>query len=231
VADLAALWSSWSNTILHNASAPIRVAADHPLAAPSWAHVAAYAQSRELALDLEPHDPDRANRIAYVLDPWTYRTLVKTLGDVITTAVAQRTGRPIPPSWAVPGLTVLWADDNPMNNATGIGELEKRGIRVLHALDTEAALATLAIEPVVVVISDMGRPPDAHAGYTLLTAMREQGYRQPFLIYARAPEPEHLDEARRRGAFGTTDSFDELLQSLRELLIDHGPEAVDRSTA
>jgi len=62
-----------------------------------------------------------------------------------------------------------------------------------------------------VVISDMGRPPDPRAGYTLLDVMRERHDETPFLIYAGSRSPEHVREARAHGAIGATNSPQELI--------------------
>ena len=90
----------------------------------------------------------------------------------------------------------------------------------LRLKDEASALALLESGlPVQAVISDMGRPPDEQAGYTLLDEMRHRGHSQPFLIFSRAPRPEHQEEAVRRGAVGTTDDFEVILGWLqREFL-------------
>jgi DNA-binding NtrC family response regulator len=61
------------------------------------------------------------------------------------------------------------------------------------------------------IISDMGRPPDQRAGYTLLDKLRERGDRTPFVIYAGSRDPDHVKEARKRGAIGCTNSAQELI--------------------
>jgi CheY-like chemotaxis protein len=78
-------------------------------------------------------------------------------------------------------------------------------------LDTDSALATLATETFDLVISDMGRPPDDRAGYTLLQKLRQQGLKTPFLIYSGSKRPEHVKEAFDRGAQGATNDPEELL--------------------
>ena len=61
-----------------------------------------------------------------------------------------------------------------------------------------------------VIISDMARPPDQHAGYTLLDQLRASGNLTPFVIYSGSNAPEHRAEARRRGALGATNRASEL---------------------
>jgi len=60
-------------------------------------------------------------------------------------------------------------------------------------------------------ISDMGRPPDARAGCTLLDQLRGSGNQTPFVIYASSRAPEHVRESRAHGAIGCTNSLQELI--------------------
>ena len=56
----------------------------------------------------------------------------------------------------------------------------------------------------------MARGGDTRAGYTLLDALRAAGSRTPFILYASSRRPEHVADARRRGAFGCTNRATEL---------------------
>jgi len=105
---------------------------------------------------------------------------------------------------------ILWVDDRPANNANERRSLEALGVRFILATSTEQALLQLRSQPVDVVISDMGRPPDSQAGYTLLHAVREAGNQVPFFIYAGSNAPEHKTEALERGAQGLTNKPHEL---------------------
>ncbi len=67
-------------------------------------------------------------------------------------------------------------------------------------------------------ISDMGRPPDDRAGYTLLEQLRANGDQTPLIIYAGSRSPEHVAEARRRGAFGCTNRPQELYEMVLAVL-------------
>jgi len=58
----------------------------------------------------------------------------------------------------------------------------------------------------------MGRPPDPQAGYTLLEKIKERQINTPFIIYAGSRSPEHVAEARKRGAIGTTNNPQELFE-------------------
>ena len=216
LADLVAQWSACADATLGAADAPAQVIVDVPLPTRAVVHVAAFASSRQFELAMQETGEGRAT---LAMDGKAYLFLVRTLGAALVTATALRSGRPMPAAWAVPGLTVLWVDDIPGNNIRAVETLAERGVRVLIARTTNQALELLKVEPVVVVISDMGRPPDTRAGYTLLEAMRGRGFMQPFMIYSRATAPEHHDEARRAGAVGTTDRFLVLERWLRDALL------------
>ncbi len=107
--------------------------------------------------------------------------------------------------------TILWADDRPGNNVFARQALEALGFRFVLSTSTEDALAELKTRSFDAIISDMGRPPDPQAGYTLLDEARGAGYRGPFFIYAGSRSLEHQIETRKRGAQGTTNRPDELI--------------------
>ena len=109
---------------------------------------------------------------------------------------------------------VLWVDDNPDNNIYERRSMAAYNIDFVLALSTGQALAHLRKQEFDAIISDMGRPPDPRAGYTLLEALRDSGDQTPYFIYAGSRDPEHVREALRRGAQGTTNRPDELLQMM-----------------
>lgn len=124
--------------------------------------------------------------------------------------------------------SILWVDDRPSNNTYERRSFESLGIHVALALSTEDALAKLEEgRSYDVIISDMGRPPDPEAGYTLLRALRKMRIQTPFVIYAGSNSPEHKARARSEGAQGSTNNPAELF----ELVIDAikgGPGRVAR---
>jgi CheY-like chemotaxis protein len=123
--------------------------------------------------------------------------------------------------------TVLWVDDRPNNNVRERRALEALGMDIVIATSTEDGLAKIQSQKFDVVISDMGRPPDPQAGYTLLERIRALGNSTPFVIYASSRAPEHVAEARRRGAVGCTNRPDELFDYVLTAL---GHERHDRSS-
>jgi CheY-like chemotaxis protein len=111
---------------------------------------------------------------------------------------------------------ILWVDDNPDNNRWERRALEAYGVRFELATDTEQAMALLGTRPVAAIISDMGRRGDRQAGYTLLERVRAIGIGVPYFIYAGSRAPEHVREALARGAQGTTNDPEALVQMVVE---------------
>jgi CheY-like chemotaxis protein len=116
------------------------------------------------------------------------------------------------------GARVLWVDDRPGNNVLERRSLEALGLNFVLSLSTDDALEKLKAEPFDVIISDMGRPPDTRAGYTLLDKLRAAGNHTPFIIYAGSRSPEHQAEARQHGAMGSTNRPTELFELVLEAL-------------
>ncbi len=109
---------------------------------------------------------------------------------------------------------ILWVDDRPDNNVYERRALETLGIRFTLSLSTDDALDKLRHHPVFyqAIISDMGRPPDPQAGYTLLNCLQDEGFHIPFIIYAGSNSSEHKQMAKEKGAFGSTNNPQELFQ-------------------
>jgi CheY-like chemotaxis protein len=110
-----------------------------------------------------------------------------------------------------PRRSILWVDDRPGNNVLERQSLRQYGFEFDLAQSTQEALETLRGRRFDLIISDMGRPPDPRAGYTLLDAIRGQGDNTPYIIYAGSRAPEHNAEAIRHGAKGTTNRPSELV--------------------
>ena len=115
-------------------------------------------------------------------------------------------------------MRLLIADDDPGLCRLIDRALTRAGHAVTSVTDGRQAIAALATATFDAIISDMGRPPDSRAGYTLLEAVRGSGDRTPYFIYAGSRDPAHVREARSRGAQGSTNMGDELLQMLLQEL-------------
>ena len=111
---------------------------------------------------------------------------------------------------------ILWVDDRPDNNVFERQALEVLGIRFVLSRSTEDALAKLKSESFDAVISDVSRPSDSQAGYTLLGKIRGSGDQTPFLIYAGSRAAKDEAEAKRRGAQGATNQPGELFEMVLE---------------
>jgi CheY-like chemotaxis protein len=116
------------------------------------------------------------------------------------------------------GAKVLWVDDRPNNNRFERQALEALGIDVELSLSTDDALDKLRRRPYDLIISDMGRPGDPRAGYTLLDRLRSGGNLVPYVIYAGSRAPEHVREAREHGAIGSTNRPQELVSMVTAAL-------------
>ena len=114
--------------------------------------------------------------------------------------------------------TVLWVDDRPDNNVYERQSLEALGVTFVLATSTDEALDKLKRRHFDVIVSDMGRAPDARAGYTLLDALRGSGDKTPFIIYAGSNAPEHKAEAQKHGALGSTNRPVELFEYVMRAL-------------
>jgi CheY-like chemotaxis protein len=137
------------------------------------------------------------------------KAAVDVVSDVLTNKAVRRASK----------SKILWVDDIPANNEAERESLEALGIGISIATSTEEALDILQRQRFDLVISDMGRPPDGRAGYTLLSKMRDEKIRIPFLIYAAGGNlPAHRMEALSQGAIGSTNRPTELFQMVLRAL-------------
>jgi CheY-like chemotaxis protein len=130
------------------------------------------------------------------------------VAETVTPRVIRRASR----------ATVLWVDDNPNNNSYERQALEALGVSFVLAESTDEALKKISRQRFDAVISDMGRPPDSRAGYTLLNKLRSSGDQTPFIIYAGSKAPEHVAESRRYGAIGCANNANELFEMVLSVL-------------
>jgi CheY-like chemotaxis protein len=135
-------------------------------------------------------------------DPEKMQQLAARIDQLMTPEIAQR----------LQGASALWVDDRPKLTSYERRALEALGIQFTTSETTDDALARLQRKPYDVVVSDMSRPPDKYAGYTLLEKMQSMGIKTPLIIYASGKKPEYVIEAKRRGALGTTNEPQELLE-------------------
>lgn len=123
---------------------------------------------------------------------------------------------------------ILWVDDDPRNNEFERQAFEEQGIEFALATSTSEALRILNRSRFDAIISDMGRPPDNEAGYTLLGAVRRDGSRVPYFIYSRSRDPHHVAEALNRDAQGATNLAAELIGKVLTFLSASASPALPR---
>ena len=140
----------------------------------------------------------------------------KEAADVVANSVTRQVIRRASQS------TILWVDDRPNNNVYERKALEALGVSFVLATSTDEALDKIKKQRFDVIISDMGRPPDQRAGYTLLEKLRASGNQTPFVIYAGSNAPEHKAEARSHGALGSTNRAAELFNYVIDALNQNG---------
>jgi CheY-like chemotaxis protein len=131
---------------------------------------------------------------------------VRRIADVVSAASTPRATR------LLRDARVLWVDDRPANNQHERAALERLGIRFDISTSTKDALEKVRSHPYDAIISDMGRPLDPHAGYTLLEELRKANRTIPFIIYAGSNLPEDKALARSKGAVGSTNHPQELFE-------------------
>jgi CheY-like chemotaxis protein len=104
------------------------------------------------------------------------------------------------------------------NNRFERQALEAYGMNIDQSTSTEDAVGKIRRRPYDLIISDMGRPPDSRAGYTLLDQLRRTGDKTPYIIYSGSRAPEDVQEARQHGALGSTNSPQELITIVTKAL-------------
>jgi CheY-like chemotaxis protein len=130
------------------------------------------------------------------------KAVAQTVAAAVTPRVIRRARR----------AKALWVDDHAQGSVHERQSLEALGIQFILSRSTEDAITTLKDQSFDVIISDMGRPPDPQAGFTLLDKLRNIGNHTPYIIYAGARGVQQRQEALRRGALGCTDRPDELFE-------------------
>jgi CheY-like chemotaxis protein len=115
--------------------------------------------------------------------------------------------------------TVLWVDDNPLNNEVPAQVLKALQAKVVQVKTTSQALTQLKVRRFDAIISDMGRWEGPQEGYVLLDEVRRMGLTTPYFIFsAGGGYPPHVNQALARGAQGSTDSMNELLEFLHRAM-------------
>lgn len=113
---------------------------------------------------------------------------------------------------------VLWVDDRPDNNIYERKAMQAMGLEFTLASSTQEALEQLGAQRFAAVISDMGRKEGPREGYVLLEALRSKDTSTPFFIYAGSNAVAHRREAAARGAQGSTNRAQDLIEMVTRSL-------------
>lgn len=117
---------------------------------------------------------------------------------------------------------ILWVDDNPENNVIEKSAFEAVGINVVIARTTNEAKVFNVFDDFKVIISDMSRPPDNSAGYTLLEQLGPN--HPPYIIYSSSDDPAHNAEAKSKGALASTSSASRLFELTMGAIVQSGKD-------
>jgi CheY-like chemotaxis protein len=147
-----------------------------------------------------------AKRLQEGASPEQVLSEAREAASVVSNVVTQKAAE------SARGRRVLWVDDRPWNQHFEREAFRTLGFSFVLARSTEEALKEIEHQKFDVIISNMGRPPDQRAGYTLLERLRAMGNKTPFIIYTAIDAREHDAESRRFGAIGATDRPEELMQ-------------------
>lgn len=116
------------------------------------------------------------------------------------------------------GKRLLWVDDHPTNNIYEKQSLTALGIAITGATNTEEALGILKNQRFDVIISDMARKEGTTAGYDLLAGIKNAGITTPLIFYTASANENFIKEAKQRGAYGETNSPDQLVSLVTSAL-------------
>ena len=117
--------------------------------------------------------------------------------------------------------SILWVDDNPVNNAFLIDSLKYQGIQVTNALSTQEGLEHFRRGTFDCIITDISRKEgglvaNRQAGFELIREIRERNKEIPIFIYTAKFDERLRHKAKESGATGITSSPSELLQMLSD---------------
>jgi CheY-like chemotaxis protein len=120
---------------------------------------------------------------------------------------------------------ILWVDDRPENNVYERLAMESMGLEFTLTESTAEALKLLSAQRFAAIISDMGRREGPLEGFKLLEALRAQDKETPFFIYAGSKAIQYQREAALRGAQGSTNNAEDLVEMVTRSL----PSGTDRT--
>jgi len=105
------------------------------------------------------------------------------------------------------GQSILWVDDEPMNNVYEAGILKQLGASILFARSTDEALTFTARDKFDLIISDIHRnengKSNSYAGYELLESLESSNRKIPLIFYT--GNVNSVNKERAKSVFGIAD--------------------------
>lgn len=118
----------------------------------------------------------------------------------------------------LPLATILWVDDEPLNNIFERQAFANAGIFCDSYTTNTEALEALNSTHYDVIISDIGRGSGAETGWELLAKVKRSHAEIPFVFYTFKVDEEKRSKARNGGAYAITELPDELARVLFDLI-------------
>lgn len=119
------------------------------------------------------------------------------------------------------GVSVLWVDDFPANNAFLLQQFEQEGVRIRKEISTASAMVALSQDRFDAIISDLGRTENgvenAFAGLDFIKAVRGAGIQTPILIFAGRRGVANRDRLLAAGATAVSSSTVDVVHFMNQL--------------
>jgi CheY-like chemotaxis protein len=135
---------------------------------------------------------------------------------------ASASSKPLAPSLPLSGRSILWVDDNPLNNAYEESIFKQLGATIKQATSTEQAVHYLheASKRYDLIISDVHRDENGRsnptAGYELLDRIRGYQIQVPFVFYTSSAA--RVNRTKSKLADGVADNPSQLQDLVLDIL-------------
>ncbi len=146
--------------------------------------------------------------------------LVVFVREQVNKLPKQQLAYPQPGALTLSGHSILWVDDNPINNTYESSILKRLGASIVTARSTEEALALLNIDSYDLIISDIHRMESGRenpaAGYDLLDAVMQREPDSTLVFYTASVA--RVNSSRTSAAYGVADNPTQLLNLVAQAL-------------
>ncbi len=113
---------------------------------------------------------------------------------------------------------VLWVDDRPENNRFERNAFEQVDVQFVNVTSSAEAIKAFQIQKFDAVITDFRRRADEQGGFAVLERLKALEPTTPVIIYSSTATPDQVREAKRRGAYGQTNSAPQLFEMVLEAI-------------